>query len=101
MQRLLRVLAFGAAVASLTVPAFAQVYVNVAPPAPISEAQPVSPGSGYTWVPGFYRWDGSQYVWTHGHWMRPPQSGQVWVPGHWVESPHGRWHWRDGHWRNV
>jgi hypothetical protein len=101
MRNLLRAAALGIAVAATTVPALAQVYVNVAPPAPIVETRPVAPGSGYAWVPGYYRWNGSQYAWAHGHYMRPPGTGQVWVAGHWVEGTHGRWHWVEGHWRTV
>lgn len=101
MKSLLRALAMAVAVAATAIPATAQVYVNVAPPAPIVETRPVAPGPHYGWVPGYYRWDGARYVWVHGHWAHQPRTGAVWVPGHWAQGPRGRWFWREGHWRYV
>ena len=73
------------------------IYVQTAPPAPIYEAVPAAPGTGYYWVPGYWRWNGYRYVWVHGHYVYPPYAGAAWHPGHWVHSPNG-WYWRPGHW---
>jgi len=92
-------LALGFAVAATSAPALAQVYVNIAPPAPIVETRPVTTHPGWVWVPGYYRWNGSSYVWVHGHYANPPHTNATWVPGHWGQGPRGRWFWRAGHWR--
>lgn len=93
--------ALGAAAIGTAVPAAAQVYggvyVRTAPPAPIYETVPASPGSGYYWVAGYYQWNGYRYAWVRGHYALVPYSGAVWRPGHWVQGPQG-WYWRPGHW---
>jgi hypothetical protein len=99
LKGLFRILALGFAVAATALPAVAQVYVTVAPPAPIVETRPAMPHAGWVWVGGYYRWNGYRYVWVGGHWVRPPHGGAVWIPGHWVQNAHGRWFWRAGHWR--
>ena len=86
-------LASGSIAASM--PALADVYVRVAPPAPRYEVVPVVP-SGYVWVPGYWDWNGHRYHWVSGHRVRA-QHGAAWVPHRWVED-HGRWHMERGHW---
>ena len=85
--------------AALAAPASAQVYVNLAPPAPIVETRPAIPGPGYAWRRGYWAWNGNRYVWSHGLWARPPHAGQAWIAGRWVQGSRGRWHWIPGHWR--
>ncbi|HZR77678.1 MAG TPA: hypothetical protein VFA58_00625 [Chthoniobacterales bacterium] len=81
-----------------TEPVGSDVYVTQAPPAVRVEAQTVAPGPGYTWTPGYWRWNGATYMWVSGSWSRPPRTAAVWVPGHWVHRPRG-WVWVPGHWR--
>lgn len=76
------------------IPASAQVYVQIAPPAPIVETVPAAPGAGYTWVAGYYRWNGTRYVWVHGHYER---HGGHWCGGHWRHAA-GGYYWVEGHW---
>ena len=76
-------------------PALADVYVRVAPPAPRYEVVPVVP-SGYVWVPGYWDWNGHGYRWVGGHRVRA-QRGAAWVPHRWVED-RGRWRMERGHW---
>jgi hypothetical protein len=99
MNRMIKALAFAVLWAATAGIASAQVWVNIAPPAPIVETRPAMPGPGYAWVPGYYRWNGNRYVWVHGHYSHAPRPNDSWVPGHWTQGPHGRWHWREGHWR--
>ena len=73
------------------------VYVDVAPPKPLEETKGISPGSAYVWTKGYYRWDGSTYIWVDGGWKRPPRAGAVWTPGIWKKSGKG-WYWVDGRW---
>ena len=68
----------------LSTPSFAQVGVSVRiapPPLPVYE-QPVCPGDGYIWTPGYWAWD-NDYYWVPGTWMMPPEVGFLWTPGYW------------------
>lgn len=88
-----------AAISAVPNYANARVYVRVAPPAPVVETRIVSPGAGYIWVSGYYRWSGGKYVWVPGRWSRPPHHHRVWVAGHWAHHSHNGWYWVGGHWR--
>src|ERR1700681_60158 len=106
MKRYLRwsclgLLAFTIAVLSLPATSFAGVgigiSVGVAPPAlPVYE-QPVCPGPGYLWTPGYWAWneDGG-YYWVPGTWVVAP-VGMLWTPGYWGHE-HGRYGWHAGYW---
>jgi len=49
---------------------FAQVDVGIAfrsaPELPVYE-QPICPGEGYIWTPGYWAWNGDDYYWCRGH----------------------------------
>jgi hypothetical protein len=75
-----------------------QVYVGIAPPAPVVEAPPPAPGAGYVWTPGYYNWNGSSYVWTRGAWVMPPAHHHHYVAGAWVHGHRG-WYYRSSRWR--
>jgi hypothetical protein len=106
MKRYLRwsclgLLAFTIAVLSLPATSFAGVgigiSVGVAPPAlPVYE-QPVCPGPGHLWTPGYWAWneDGG-YYWVPGTWVVAP-VGMLWTPGYWGHE-HGRYGWHAGYW---
>jgi hypothetical protein len=95
----LRKLAFLVLLGTLLPLAAAQAqWVRIAPPPRVIERQGPPPGRGYTWVPGYHRWDGHRYLWVGGRWVLPPRPRAVWVAGYWAHSPHG-WFWRPGHWR--
>ena len=74
------------------------VVVGFAPPAPVVEVVPPPPAPGYVWQPGYWSWNGVQYVWVPGAYVVAPYVHAVWVPGAWVRHGHG-WVWRAGHWR--
>lgn len=76
----------------------AEVFIRVAPPAPIYERRVVAPGPGYVWVGGYHRWDGRAYVWTPGSWVRPPRPHAYWVAPHYVHR-HGGYVFVEGRWR--
>jgi len=75
-----------------------RVYLRVGPPAPLVETRIVSPGPGYVWVPGAYRWERNAYLWVPGRWDRPPRARAVWVPARWAHDRRG-WYVVEGHWR--
>ena len=57
--------------------AFAQVSVSVtiAPPELPVYDQPLCPGEGYIWTPGYWAWDGEDYYWVPGTWVLAPEVG--------------------------
>lgn len=102
MRRGMMVLMLGAAFVALA-PAsgFARVgvVVGIAPPVAVIEPPPPPPvAPGYVWQPGYWSWNGVQYVWVPGAYALAPYAGAVWVPGVWVAGP-GGYVWRAGHWR--
>jgi hypothetical protein len=48
------------------------------PPALIYEAATVQPYAGAVWIPGYWDWDGFDWVWIPGHWELAP-AGYVWI----------------------
>ena len=77
-------LAIGA-IAAIPARAVAGVYVsvNIAPPILPVYAQPIIPGPGYLWTPGYWAWGGDGYFWVPGTWVLPPFMGALWTPGYW------------------
>ena len=67
----------------------AQVRVGVAiaeaPPPLLVYDQPICPGDGYFWTPGYwdYDYDAGDYFWVPGTWVEPPEVGFLWTPGWW------------------
>src|ERR1700692_3600968 len=62
-----------------------RVSVTFGPPAlPVYE-QPVCPGDGYIWTPGYWAWDddSEDYYWVPGTWVEAPEVGYLWTPAWW------------------
>lgn len=74
------------------------ISVGIAPPPlPVYE-QPMMPGPGYIWTPGYWAWNpGFGYYWVPGTWVMPPQIGLLWTPGWWGWSD-GFYRWNAGYW---
>jgi len=86
-------------VLSMSTPALSQVSISVSfgPPAlPVYE-QPVCPGDGYIWTPGYWAWDGSDYYWVPGTWVLAPEVGFLWTPPWWGWS-NGAFLFHEGWW---
>jgi WXXGXW repeat (2 copies) len=74
------------------------ISVNIAPPPLPVYAQPVVPGPGYIWTPGYWGWDPAYgYYWVPGTWVMPPEIGLLWTPGWWGWSE-GYYRWHAGYW---
>jgi hypothetical protein len=84
-----------ASIAWMPLPASAQVYVEVAPPAPRHEMMPRH-REGYVWSPGYWDLRNGRHVWVRGHWVRE-RPGMYWHPNRWVERD-GRWYFERGRW---
>ena len=67
------------------------------PPTPI-EVIPDSPGSGFVWVGGHWRWHDDDFEWVRGSWEKPEARTHEWIPGRWDYDRHG-WYYIGGRWR--
>jgi len=79
----------------------AQVAVGISvrigpPPLPVY-AQPICPGPGFLWVPGYWAYGPDGYFWVPGTWIEPPEVGLLWTPGYWAWVDDA-YVWHDGYW---
>jgi hypothetical protein len=86
---------------TLTSASFGQVAVGISvrfgPPALPVYAQPICPGPGYIWTPGYWAWgDDDGYYWVPGTWVVAP-VGMLWTPGYWGWGG-GVYLWHPGYW---
>jgi hypothetical protein len=81
-------------------PAQVFISVNFGPPALPVYAQPVCPGEGYIWTPGYWAWGPYGYYWVPGTWVVAPQPGVLWTPGYWAFGG-GLYYWHPGYWGPV
>jgi WXXGXW repeat (2 copies) len=98
-SRFIRPLLLAIAMLFLSSASFAQigVAITIAPPAlPVYE-QPVCPGDGYIWTPGYWAWGDDGYFWVPGTWVEAPQVGFLWTPGYWGWGG-SSFIWYDGYW---
>ncbi|HTC63193.1 MAG TPA: YXWGXW repeat-containing protein [Candidatus Saccharimonadales bacterium] len=72
------------------------VSVSIAPPELPVYDQPICPGDGYIWTPGYWAWDG-EYYWVPGTWVLAPEVGYLWTPGYWGWGGSG-FLFYDGYW---
>src|SRR5579872_6930107 len=73
------------------------VSVRIGPPALPVYAQPICPGPGYLWTPGYWAWnDEGGYYWVPGTWVVAP-VGLLWTPGYWGWGD-GAYLWHAGYW---
>jgi hypothetical protein len=96
VRLLLAVLIFALPAASY---AQVRVAIRIGPPAiPIYE-QPICPGDGYLWTPGYWAYDDdiSDYYWVPGLWVNSPEVGFLWTPGYWGWGD-GGFFFNDGYW---
>ncbi len=98
-NRVVRWLLVAALVMGFSAASFAQVFVSVrfGPPALPVYAQPICPGPGYMWTPGYWAWsDDGGYYWVPGTWVMAP-VGMLWTPGYWGWNE-GFYVWHAGYW---
>ena len=72
--------------------------IGIAPPAlPVYE-QPLCPGDGYIWTPGYWAYDDADgYFWVPGTWVSIPETGFLWTPGYWGWGD-GVYVFHEGYW---
>jgi hypothetical protein len=84
---------------AISLSSFAGVFISVGiapPPLPVY-VQPVMPGPGYMWVPGYWAYGDGGYFWVPGTWVLPPYVGALWTPGYWGWS-NGFYVFNAGYW---
>ena len=73
------------------------IAVRIGPPAiPVYE-QPICPGPGYMWTPGYWAYGPDGYYWVPGTWVVAPAVGLLWTPGYWGWRG-GFYTWHAGYW---
>src|SRR5271167_539367 len=94
----IRSLLFTGGLLCLSTASFAQVdaSITVAPPELPTYEQPMCPGDGYIWTPGYWAWDGD-YYWVPGTWVLAPEPGYLWTPGYWGWGGNG-YFFNEGYW---
>jgi hypothetical protein len=97
----IRTLLFALGMLLMSAASFAQVRVGVAitvapPDLPVYE-QPICPGDGYLWAPGYWAYEDDDYYWVPGTWVEAPQVGFLWTPGYWGWR-NGGYFFYDGYW---
>ena len=78
---------FAAILLAMSGASYAQVRVaiTIAPPVLPVYDQPICPGDGYIWTPGYwdYDYDAGEYFWVPGTWVLAPEVGFLWTPPYW------------------
>jgi WXXGXW repeat (2 copies) len=97
--RKVRTLLLALLIALVPAASFAGVFVSItlAPPALPVYTQPVCPGDGYLWTPGYWAYGPVGYYWVPGVWVMAPRPGLLWTPGYWGFAG-GLYGWHAGYW---
>ncbi len=87
------------AVTLIPVPSHASVFISVgfAPPPLLVYQQPMCPGPGMIWTPGYWAYGPYGYYWVPGAWVPAPFVGALWTPGYWGWNG-GFYYWHPGYW---
>ncbi len=95
----LRSLALALAMFAVPATSFAQIGISItiAPPELQDYEQPMMPGDGYIWTPGYWAYADEGYYWVPGAWVMPPEVGVLWTPGYWGWDD-GSYAWNRGYW---
>src|ERR1700733_837301 len=85
MTRLIRISLLVAVLLALPAASFGGIAfsVTIAPPVLPVYAQPLCPGPGYIWTPGYWAYGVNGYYWVPGAWIIAPYIGALWTPGYW------------------
>jgi len=99
MILLVRSLLLAVLVLALPVKSSAAIIFSVTiapPPLPVYE-QPLCPGEGYIWTPGYWAYGDFGYFWVPGTWVLVPEPGLLWTPGYWGWGD-GVYIFHEGYW---
>lgn len=66
-----------------------------------STKTPTAPEGDYSWVKGYWDWDGFEYQWKEGEYVATVKNHE-WVDGDWErDNSTGAWFYSDGYWMAV
>ena len=71
--------------------------IGIAPPPLPVYVQPLCPGEGYIWTPGYWVYGDDGYFWVPGTWVLVPEPGFLWTPGYWGWGD-GVYVFHEGYW---
>jgi hypothetical protein len=94
-----RSLLFALLILAMPVVSSAQIILSIGiapPPLPVYE-QPLCPGDGYIWTPGYWAYAQDGYFWVPGTWVLAPEPGLLWTPGYWGWGD-GAFVFNEGYW---
>ena len=98
LQSGIRALLLAAALAiPSALPAQVGISVTFGPPSLPVYAQPVCPGDGYLWTPGYWAYGPEGYYWVPGAWVLPPRPGFLWTPAYWAYEGNA-FYFHPGYW---
>jgi len=99
MKRIFQLMFIAVVIATFSTVSFGAVFISVsiAPPVLPVYTQPVCPGVGYIWVPGYWAYGQFGYYWVPGTWVLPPFVDALWTPGYWGWG-NGAYLWHEGFW---
>jgi WXXGXW repeat (2 copies) len=95
-----RSLLFAVMLLALSAAAYAQISLSIsfAPPELPTYEQPLCPGDGYLWTPGYWAYaDDDGYYWVPGTWVLAPEPGLLWTPAYWGWGGNG-YVFNEGYW---
>ncbi len=92
---------FALVLLALSAAAYAQIGISVslAPPELPTFEQPLCPGDGYLWTPGYWAYADTDtgYYWVPGAWVMAPEPNFLWTPGYWGWGGNG-YAFNEGYW---
>ncbi len=101
MRHSIRTVLLAAIMFAIPAASFAQISVGIAvriaPPVLPVYQQPICPGEGYIWTPGYWAYGDDDYYWVPGTWVLAPRVGVLWTPGYWGWGD-GGYFWHGGYW---
>ena len=97
----IRSMLFAVVLLALSAAAFGQIGIAIsfAPPEMPVYEQPLCPGDGYLWTPGYWAYanDFDDYYWVPGTWVMAPEVGYLWTPAYWGWGGNGYFFY-EGYW---
>jgi hypothetical protein len=92
---------FALVLLALSATTYAQIGISIslAPPELPTYEQPLCPGDGYLWTPGYWAYADADtgYYWVPGAWVMAPEPNFLWTPGYWGWGGNG-YAFNEGYW---
>lgn len=80
---------------AVALPAFADIYIELAPPA--SRSERYEPRAGHAWAPGAWNWNNGKHDWVPGRYVAE-RKGYRYERDRWVQHDNNKWAYQRGGW---